>query len=139
MPSISSASLDCIAQTPAEAVARFFAHTQDLQGENKRALTAADVLLESSKAGVDDWVDEAWSWRLAPTAPIQRDLAGTAFVQDEDGQMRPAAASERFALVRGVVGYRDDYGGYVVCVDGGEEEDDETLMEYGTAGLGLDD
>ena len=41
--------------------------------------------------------------------------------------------------MRGVVGYRDDYGGYVVCVDGGEEDEDANLMEYALAGLGLDD
>jgi len=139
MPSISSGTLDCIAQTPAEAVARFFDHTQDLEGEGKRALTAEDVVLEPSTAGVEEWVDEAWSWRLASDAPTQRDFAGTAFVEDNDGQWRMAASSERSELVRGVVGYRDDYGGYVVGVDGGEEDDDENLMEYAVAGLGLDD
>jgi hypothetical protein len=139
MPSISSPSLDCIARTPAEAVCRFFDGTQDLQGENKRALTPEDVLLEPSSAGVDELVDEAWTWRLAPHAPVQRDFAGTAFVRDEDGTLRQAWPHERRPLVRGVVGYRDDYGGYAVCVDGGENDEDENLMEYAFAGLGLDD
>ena len=141
MPAISSATLDCIAQSPAEAVVRFFAHTQDLRGEGTRALRAQDVLVKASTAGVDTQVDAAWSWRLTADAPTQRDFAGTAFIRVEggDGELRMAAPAERPALLRGVVGYRDDYGGYMVCVDGGEDDDDENLMEYGIAGLCLDD
>ena len=139
MPSVSSAQLDCVAHSPAEAVVRFFEGTQDLGGEGTRALVPVDVLLEASTAGVDELVDEAWSWRLAATAPVQRDFAGTAFLPDGSGGLRRALPSERHALVRGVVGYRDDYGGYVVCVDGGEDDEDANLMEYALAGLGLDD
>ena len=139
MPSVSSAQLDCVALDPAEAVVRFFRGTQDLEGDGTRPLVAADVLLQPSSAGVDELVDEAWSWRFAPTAPVQRDFAGIAFIPDGSGGLRPALSNERHALVRGVVGYRDDYGGYVVCVDGGEEDEDSNLMEYALAGLGLDD
>ncbi|HCH65260.1 MAG: hypothetical protein CL927_12940 [Deltaproteobacteria bacterium] len=139
MPCISSPFLDCTARTPAEAVCRFFMGTQDLEGEDKRALTPEDVLLVESAAGVDEFVDEAWTWRLAPAAPVQRDFAGTAFVLDEHGELRQAWPHERRPLVRGVVGYRDDYGGYAVCVDGGDGDSDENLMEYAIAGLGLDD
>lgn len=110
-------------ETPLQALQIMFKDMAVLEAEQVTLLelTAPDLLGEA---------DRAWSWRVQKGAPHLCESNGTQYLRTPSGGLREASRAERTALTHGVVVWSEDYGGFLVALDTGENEADACLIEY---------